>query len=120
LATPAAASSGLTSGQKAGIIVGSFCFAALIAILLFFFLRHRREHETRRRRDTHPAPPIPSNTTLNLIMTDPAQLRQILQNPNDLRMIADGNPLGRLAIEGTQAQYLPRGQVYDTSIVTGA
>jgi hypothetical protein len=53
-------------------------------------------------------------------MTDPAQLRQILQNPNGLRMIADGNPLGRLAIEGTQAQYLRGGQVYDTSIITGA
>jgi hypothetical protein len=51
-------------------------------------------------------------------MTDPAQLRQILQNPNSLRMIADGNPLGRLAIDGTQDQYLRGGQVYDASIVT--
>lgn len=119
------ASGRLTTGQKTGIIIGAVCFAALLIVLIYFFLRHRKEQQTIQRSHLIPPAAAPSNIHLNLITTNPAQLpnhlRQILQ-PNDLRLIANGEAIGPLAIAPpTQAHYGPnRGRVYDETVVAAS
>ena len=94
-------------------------FAALLIVLLYFLLRHRKEQETSRRLATHPAPPGPSTTNVNFVVTDANTIQRFLQqNPH---LIANGTPVNRLAIEGTQAQYLTQGGlVYDGSNVAAS
>jgi hypothetical protein len=91
-------------------------FAALVVILLFFYLRYRKKQLTIQKLAMHPAPARPSTTNLTFIGADASAIQQqIQQNPH---LITNGLPMNRLAIEGTQAQYLGQGGVlYDGSTV---